>query len=85
MSMSTEKRKHFETVWYPEESRRRADEWFDIKRETVTYCENDTLQLLYGVVLFRKMVNDIAKADVFYRGLTITSLCMNTYKVQQRL
>lgn len=75
-AMDAKKRKHFESKWYPAESRRRANEWFDVKKEAVTYCENDTLQLLFGIVLFRRLVNAVAKCDIFSKGITATSLCM---------
>ena len=80
-AMSVTKRQHFETTWYPAEAERRKDVLFDIKKEAVEYCNNDTLELLYGVVHFRKLVNQVAKFDVFPCGMTITALSMRIFKV----
>lgn len=80
-AMSVKKREHFEKTWYPAESARRKHIRFDIKKEAVEYCNNDTLQLLYGVVHFRKLVNQVAAFDVFSCGMTITALTMRIFKV----
>ena len=79
-AMGVKKRSDFDK-WYIEESDRRKDIRFDIKKETVEYCHNDTLQLLYGIVSFRKLVNQIARFDVFSAGITITALVMRIFKV----
>ena len=80
-AMSVKKRQHFENVWYPTEAEKRKDVLFDIKKEAVEYCNNDTLELLYGVVLFRKLVNQVADFDVFSCGMTITALAIRLFKV----
>lgn len=79
-AMGVKKREAFDT-WHSEESERRKDMLFDIKQETKDYCHKDTLQLLYGVVSFRKLVNQIARFDVFGAGITITALVMRIFKV----
>jgi len=80
-AMSVKKRQHFEDVWYPAEAERRKDVLFDIKKEAVEYCNNDTLELLYDVVHFRNLVNQVAAFDVFSCGMTITALAIRLFKV----
>ena len=80
-AMSVKKRQHFENEWYPAEAEKRKDVLFDIKKEAVEYCHNDTLELLYGVVHFRKLVNQVATFDVFSCGMTITALAIRLFKV----
>ena len=46
------------------------------------YCENDSLILLHALVTFRRLFNDIAGADLFIQGMTITSLCVRLFKIQ---
>lgn len=70
------------------EERKKFDTWYDANFETEfnlrqvikEYCESDSLILLHALVTFRHLFNDIAGADLFIRGITITSLCLRLFK-----
>lgn len=63
--------------WYNEHKH----EEFDLCEKLDEYCSNDTLILLYAVLKWRDIFNQLAKgADVFANCCTITGACMRLFR-----
>ncbi|KAH7705083.1 hypothetical protein AAVH_27713 [Aphelenchoides avenae] len=57
------------------------NEPFDLCESLAEYCSNDTLILIYALVNFRQMFNEVAGcSDIFIRCCTITGGCIRLFR-----